>query len=70
MGDSFNSSLFKQTYQRVFEKDANGNLKMGFNATMEVCCAIIYRLFLLVLSLVTLQKINLLALYFRFWNEL
>ncbi|VDM39854.1 unnamed protein product [Toxocara canis] len=36
MGDSFNSSLFKQTYQRVFEKDANGNLKMGFNATMEV----------------------------------
>ncbi|CAB3396773.1 unnamed protein product [Caenorhabditis bovis] len=35
MGDSFNSSLFKQTYQRSFEKDANGNLKMGFNATME-----------------------------------
>jgi protein transport protein SEC23 len=36
MGDSFNSSLFKQTYQRVFEKDSSGNLKMGFNATMEV----------------------------------
>ncbi|VDK45353.1 unnamed protein product [Anisakis simplex] len=36
MGDSFNSSLFKQTYQRVFEKDASGSLKMGFNATMEV----------------------------------
>uniref|UniRef100_A0A1I7U4G3 Protein transport protein SEC23 n=1 Tax=Caenorhabditis tropicalis TaxID=1561998 RepID=A0A1I7U4G3_9PELO len=36
MGDSFNSSLFKQTYQRSFEKDAAGNLKMGFNATMEV----------------------------------
>lgn len=36
MGDSFNSSLFKQTYQRVFEKDGNGFLKMGFNATMEV----------------------------------
>lgn len=36
MGDSFNSSLFKQTYQRVFDKDGNGNLKMGFNATMEV----------------------------------
>ncbi|VDL75951.1 unnamed protein product [Nippostrongylus brasiliensis] len=35
MGDSFNSSLFKQTYQRVFDKDANGQLKMGFNATME-----------------------------------
>ncbi|CAO4382593.1 unnamed protein product [Caenorhabditis nigoni] len=36
MGDSFNSSLFKQTYQRSFDKDAAGNLKMGFNATMEV----------------------------------
>ncbi|GMS79302.1 hypothetical protein PENTCL1PPCAC_1477 [Pristionchus entomophagus] len=36
MGDSFNSSLFKQTYQRVFEKDAHGNLKQAFNATMEV----------------------------------
>ncbi|CAI2352439.1 unnamed protein product [Caenorhabditis sp. 36 PRJEB53466] len=36
MGDSFNSSLFKQTYQRSFDKDASGNLKMGFNATMEV----------------------------------
>ncbi|VDM70891.1 unnamed protein product, partial [Strongylus vulgaris] len=34
MGDSFNSSLFKQTYQRAFDKDANGQLKMGFNATM------------------------------------
>ncbi|KHJ83893.1 Sec23/Sec24 beta-sandwich domain protein [Oesophagostomum dentatum] len=36
MGDSFGSSLFKQTYQRAFDKDANGQLKMGFNATMEV----------------------------------
>ncbi|KAK6753171.1 hypothetical protein RB195_012647 [Necator americanus] len=36
MGDSFNSSLFKQTYQRAFDKDAHGQLKMGFNATMEV----------------------------------
>lgn len=36
MADSFNSSLFKQTYQRVFEKDGSGFLKMGFNATMEV----------------------------------
>lgn len=36
MADSFNSVLFKQTFQKVFEKDENGNLKMGFNATMEV----------------------------------
>lgn len=39
MGDSFNSTLFKQTYQRVFEKDAQGHLKMGFNATLEVKCS-------------------------------
>ena len=36
MGDSFNSTLFKQTFQRAFDKDAQGRLKMGFNATMEV----------------------------------
>jgi protein transport protein SEC23 len=36
MADSFNTALFKQTFQKVFEKDANGNLKMSFNATMEV----------------------------------
>lgn len=35
MGDSFNSTLFKQTFQRTFDKDAQGRLKMGFNATME-----------------------------------
>ncbi|KAG9430916.1 protein transport protein Sec23A isoform X1 [Apis florea] len=36
MGDSFNSSLFKQTFQRVFAKDHKGDLKMAFNATLEV----------------------------------
>lgn len=36
MGDSFNSSLFKQTFQRVFAKDPKGDLKMAFNATLEV----------------------------------
>ena len=39
MGDSFNSSLFKQTFQRVFSKDANDHFKMAFNATMEVKCS-------------------------------
>jgi protein transport protein SEC23 len=39
MGDSFNSSLFKQTYQRVFAVDQKGDLKMGFNATLEVKCS-------------------------------
>ncbi|ODM96276.1 Protein transport protein Sec23B [Orchesella cincta] len=37
MGDSFNSTLFKQTYQRVFNRNENNsNLKMAFNATLEV----------------------------------
>eukprot|EP00050_Salpingoeca_kvevrii_P010416 m.8299 g.8299 ORF g.8299 m.8299 type:complete len:767 (-) comp2844_c0_seq1:371-2671(-) len=36
MGDSFNTSLFKQTFQRVFSKDYRGELNMAFNATLEV----------------------------------
>ncbi|XP_052276355.1 protein transport protein Sec23A-like isoform X2 [Dreissena polymorpha] len=36
MGDSFNTSLFKQTFQRVFSKDAKGEFKMAFGATLEV----------------------------------
>lgn len=39
MGDSFNSSLFKQTFQRVFAKDQKNDLKMGFNGTLEVKCS-------------------------------
>ncbi|KRX44467.1 Protein transport protein Sec23A [Trichinella murrelli] len=36
MADSFDSTLFKQSFQRVFEKDQVGMLKMGFNATLEI----------------------------------
>jgi len=36
MGDSFNTSLFKQTFQRVFSKDTKGEFKMAFGATIEV----------------------------------
>jgi protein transport protein SEC23 len=36
MGDSFNSSLFKQTFQRVFARDQKGEFKMAFNGTLEV----------------------------------
>lgn len=36
MGDSFNTSLFKQTFQRVFNKDYNGEFRMAFGATLEV----------------------------------
>lgn len=36
MGDSFNTSLFKQTFQRVFGRDFQGNLRMAFGAVLEV----------------------------------
>uniref|UniRef100_A0A672GP84 Protein transport protein SEC23 n=1 Tax=Salarias fasciatus TaxID=181472 RepID=A0A672GP84_SALFA len=36
MGDSFNTSLFKQTFQRVFSKDYNGDFRMAFGGVMEV----------------------------------
>ncbi|MCJ1338745.1 GTPase-activating protein S23 [Bachmanniomyces sp. S44760] len=34
--DSFTSSQFKQSFVRVFDKDANDNLVMGFNASLEI----------------------------------
>ncbi|GAA5878975.1 hypothetical protein JCM16303_007250 [Sporobolomyces ruberrimus] len=36
LADSFNMSLFKQSFQRVFAKDDQGHLQMGFNATFDV----------------------------------
>ena len=36
LGDSFNTSLFKQTFQRVFSKDQKGEFKMAFGATLEI----------------------------------
>lgn len=36
LADSFNMSIFKQSFQRVFAKDDNGDLQMGFNATFDV----------------------------------
>ncbi|VEL24989.1 unnamed protein product [Protopolystoma xenopodis] len=36
MGDSFASSLFQQTFRRVFACDANGFLKSAFAGTLEV----------------------------------
>ena len=36
MCDSFKSSLFKQSYQKVFAKDEKDQLEMAFNAEMEV----------------------------------
>jgi hypothetical protein len=36
MGDSFNTALFKQSFQRVFSKDQKSEFKMAFGATLEV----------------------------------
>ena len=36
LADSFATSIFKQSYLRVFNKDADGHLEMGFNATFDV----------------------------------
>lgn len=34
--DSFSSSMFRQSFVKVFEIDADGNLRMGFQVTLEV----------------------------------
>ncbi|CAD6500762.1 BgTH12-06469 [Blumeria graminis f. sp. triticale] len=34
--DSFTASMFKQSFIRIFEKDGDDNLLMGFNASLEV----------------------------------
>lgn len=36
MGDSFDSSLFKTSFQRVFTRNAEEHLKMAFNCIVEV----------------------------------
>lgn len=36
LSDSFATSIFKQSFLRVFSKDAQGHLEMGFNATFDV----------------------------------
>lgn len=36
LGDSFDSSLFKTSFQRIFAKDKENHLKIAFNAILEV----------------------------------
>lgn len=36
LSDSFATSIFKQSFLRIFNKDENGHLEMGFNATFDV----------------------------------
>lgn len=41
MSDSFNTSLFKQTFQKVFARDNKNDYRMHFGATLEVKVKII-----------------------------
>lgn len=36
--DSFQMGIFKQSFNKLFDKYENGDLQMGFNATLEVQC--------------------------------
>lgn len=36
LADSFAMSIFKQSFLRIFAKDEQGHLQMGFNATFDV----------------------------------
>jgi protein transport protein SEC23 len=36
LADSFNTSLFKQSFQRVFLKDAKNEFRMAFGSTVEI----------------------------------
>ncbi|PVU90104.1 hypothetical protein BB559_004790 [Furculomyces boomerangus] len=36
LADSFNTAIFKQSFQKLFDKDEQDNLKVGFNATFDV----------------------------------
>jgi len=36
MGDSYNTSLFKQSFQRVFSKDVKNEFKMAFGCNIEI----------------------------------
>ena len=36
MGDSFNTALFKQSFQRVFSKDSKNEFRMAFGASLDI----------------------------------
>ena len=44
LSDSFATSIFKQSFLRMFNKDAAGFLEMGFNATFDVQVCLSYAL--------------------------
>ena len=44
LSDSFATSIFKQSFLRMFNKDGAGFLEMGFNATFDVQVYLSYAL--------------------------
>eukprot|EP01068_Selenidium_serpulae_P008806 Selendium_serpulae@DN5080_c0_g1_i3.p2 len=37
--DSFSVNVFKESFKKIFEVDASGHLKQGFNARLEILCS-------------------------------
>lgn len=36
MQEKFDSDVFKETYKKLFDKDSNGFLKMGFGSKIDM----------------------------------
>jgi hypothetical protein len=51
LSDSFATSIFKQSFLRIFNKDDQGHLQMGFNATFDVQVRLPSRFILSIASL-------------------
>ncbi len=39
MTDTFKNKVFKDSFLKYFERDANGDFKFGYRAEMEVLCS-------------------------------
>lgn len=45
LSDAFNTAIFKQSFQKLFDKDEQGYLKMAFNANFDVQVFFIFNIF-------------------------
>ena len=36
LADGFGTDMFQESFKHIFERDETGNLKMGFNACLEI----------------------------------
>ncbi|KAK1075071.1 GTPase-activating protein S23 [Friedmanniomyces endolithicus] len=54
--DSFTASMYKQSFAKIFDTDSQGNLAMGFNATLEVLTSIELKVTGLIGHAVSLNK--------------